>query len=235
MNRTEEIVESKLAAYLDRRTPPRQIQNNPAAQDDEMASILRVLLRYRPGGNLDEWWRRVEDGLAQSCETYSWPLPKHFAKAAEGASKQARSDEPAAAWEVDPVKVMADRMNAGDPVGEGWFYGDKALLLENSGRVPAETMKAYRSAAYFRRVHRKRDGAEDRSAADAWEAAQKRLHQQAVARQSGTHTRSAPPVADIVKTFGAGRETPSRNDGRDTRADYMTPDEIADEDRRAAG
>lgn len=230
---TESIIEARLSAYLDRRTPPRQILNNPAAQADEMSAILRVLMRYRPGGNLNDWWMRVEDSLSQSCETYSWPLPKHFGKAAEAASKQARSDEPAAAWEVDPVKVTADHMNQGEPVGEGWLYGDKALLLESSGRVPAETLSAYRSAAYFKRVHHKRDGIEDRSDADAWEAGQKRLHQQATARGRGTQ--SAPPVADIVKTFGAGRETPSHRAAVDNRADYMTADEMAEEDRSAAG
>lgn len=235
MNSTEEIIEFKLAAYLNRRSTPRNIRT-PEAEADEMDSILRRLLRYRPSGNLDEWWQRVEDGLAESCETYSWPLPRQFSKAAEAASKTPGTvGQAGVAWEADPVKVAADRMNAGEAVGEFWLYGEKAVALEESGRVGADTFKAYRSAAYFNRVHKRRDGTEDRTEADAWEAQARKDHAAAKSRAGAQDSGKPADVSGLVKTFGAAKETPSRNDEVVDRGRYMTADEIAAEDRRAAG
>lgn len=225
MNTTEQIVEAKLSAYLDRRTPPRQILNNPAAQADEIDAILRTVLRYRPSGDLNAWWKRVEDGLSETCETYSWPLPRNFAKAAERASKVANQDgAPRAAWEPDPVKINAARMNNGDAVGEQWLYGAEAMALE--ALVPAETLAAYRSAAFFKRVHKRRDGTEDRSKAEAWEVEAKRAHH--AAKATGAPSRLDTDVSSLVKRIGAGKETPSRNEqprGLDP-SEYMTPEEM---------
>lgn len=227
MKATEDFIESRLGKYLDRRTPPRQIAGNEALEADEIDSILRTILRFNPGGNLEEWWQRVEDGLATSCETYSWPLPKHFAKAAEAASKAVRrgSDAPDQ-WVPDPVRINANRMNRGEPVGEFWLYGDKAIALEDSGMVPSDVINRYRSAAYFRRVTRRRDGTEDRTQADAWESAQRCLHD-SIRRDTGVASGLTAPDG-TPKKFGPMTETPSGP--RTARSEFMTPDEIAAED-----
>lgn len=229
MNTTEQIIEAKLLGYLDRRTPPRQIINNTAAQADEIAAILRALLRFRPSGDLNAWWERLEDSLSETCETYSWPLPKHFSKAADTASRSSQST-PSSDWTPDPVRINAKRMNAGEVVSEFWLFGECALMLEEF--VDENTLDRYRSAAYFKRVHTRRDGTQDKSEADAWEQAQRRIHESAKQR-AGQTTGQQPDVSRLVKTFGASKETPSGSDD-ENRAGFMTPDEIAAEDARRA-
>lgn len=212
MNTTEEIIGKKLAAYLDRRSPPRQIANRPDAQADEIDAIMRTLMRFRPGGNLTEWWQRLEDGLALSCETHAWPLPKQFAKAAEAASRSSMVDVSAERWEPDPIAIAARRMNEGKTVGVHCLYGPMSEALLGAG-VSEDTMKRYRSAAFFTR--RDMYGEDE---AKAWERSM-----QSVGKSSG----KAKPLSELVKRAGAMAETPSRNEQWAMNPDeYMTADEI---------
>lgn len=227
---TEEIIQGRLMGYLNSRTPPRAIAGKPGMQAEEADRILRTLCRYNPRGNLLDWWQRVEDELSATCETYAWPLPRDFAKAAERASKAMRGDiksEPSGHWEPDPVKVAADRMSAGESVGEHWLYGPLAVEVEARGDVSAETLQRYRSAAYFAKVISKRDGSEDRSKADAWEKAARSRHD--AARNRGRQAAiNAPDLFKLVKKIGGARETASGPQAHAMRPEeYMTPEEIA--------
>ena len=47
--------------------------------------------------------------------------------------------------------IIGRKMGRGDPVGEGWLYGRSAVELIVGGHVTEETMRRYRSAAYFSR------------------------------------------------------------------------------------
>ena len=70
--------------------------------------------------------------------------------------------------------IVARRMQRGDAVGEGWLYGYLAVRLLATGLVDGETMRRYRSAAYFARKH-----AYGVDKATAWEDERKDAHDKA--------------------------------------------------------
>lgn len=80
---------------------------------------------------------------------------------------------------MDRFEITAARMAAGEPVGEGYLYGSDAMELGARRLVDAETIRKYRSAAYFARKN-----AYGIEAATAWEDAAKQRHEEARAVHS---------------------------------------------------
>lgn len=72
---------------------------------------------------------------------------------------------------VDRFEITANRMKAGEPVGEGYLYGADAVELIFRGLVDEPTMRKYRSAAYFNRK-----SIYGHDAAVSWEEAAKQRH-----------------------------------------------------------
>jgi hypothetical protein len=75
---------------------------------------------------------------------------------------------------VDRFTITGARMAAGEPVGEGYLYGSDAVELIAQGLVDQDTMRKYRSAAYFNRK-----SIYGHDAAIAWEEAAKQRHDDA--------------------------------------------------------
>lgn len=78
--------------------------------------------------------------------------------------------------QIDRFVITANRMNAGEVVGEGYLYGSDAVELGVRGLVDKDTMRKYRSAAYF-----KRKDIYGHDAAIAWEEAAQKRHDEAKA------------------------------------------------------
>lgn len=78
--------------------------------------------------------------------------------------------------EIDRFTITGSRMAAGEAVGEGYLYGHDAVELWARGLVDVDTMKKYRSAAFF-----KRKDLYGHDAAIAWETAAKQRHEDAKA------------------------------------------------------
>jgi hypothetical protein len=75
---------------------------------------------------------------------------------------------------VDRFEITGMRMTAGEAVGEGYLYGSDAVELWARGLVDVDTMKKYRSAAFF-----KRKDLYGHDAAIAWEESAKQRHEEA--------------------------------------------------------
>lgn len=92
---------------------------------------------------------RVRDIFQCLAETYrgkDWPKVADFVAAVKDTHKPVRSET---SERRAPEYIMADRMNAGEGVGDGWLYGRLAVTLMATGLVSQETMRQYRSALYF--------------------------------------------------------------------------------------
>lgn len=76
--------------------------------------------------------------------------------------------------EIDRFTITRSRMAAGEAVGEGYLYGHDAVELWARGLVDVDTMKKYRSAAFF-----KRKDLYGHDAAIAWEGSAKQRHEEA--------------------------------------------------------
>jgi hypothetical protein len=106
--------------------------------------------------------------------------------------------------EIDAYTIAAKRMAVGDAVSEHYLYGREACELIKRRLVTEETMKAYRSAAFFAR--RQRYGEQ---AALAWEAEQKDIHEKskAMLRDGASETRAIRiPSMKPVRAYSEAAE-----------------------------
>ncbi|MDP5216711.1 hypothetical protein Q5Y75_05730 [Ruegeria sp. 2205SS24-7] len=143
----ETFLTQKITGYLDRKSPPRNL--GARAQADEMQSLVRCFMRYAPRDRFEEWWPRFEDRLDEDAKTRAWPTAGEV-KAAATAIAGPSSKRPAQGDEIDPLDIYAKRMERGEPVPDGCFYGRIAVDMQARGLVNSDTLRKYRSAWYFK-------------------------------------------------------------------------------------
>lgn len=148
MNLRENFLTGKLRSFLDRRSMPRGLADKPQAIRDELGSLVRCMVRFAPNHDYEDWWVRFEDRLAEDGQTRAWPTEGEIKKAAMSL-RGTISRKPAQGDEIDPITIIAKRMNAGEAVGDSCFYGRVAVDLLRSGNVDMATMRKYRSGFYF--------------------------------------------------------------------------------------
>lgn len=148
MNPRVEFLSSKLTEYLDRRTMPRGLQS-AEAQKKETQALIHCLVRYAPRQEFGEWWGKLEVTLDEAAETRAWPTVAEIRKAAM-VIRGPGSKHVAEVGDIDPLAIIAERINAGDLVGDGYLYGRLAVDLQRRGLVTVDTLRKYRSALYFR-------------------------------------------------------------------------------------
>jgi hypothetical protein len=186
MSSRNEYLSQYFNEWLDRFSPPRAIQNNPKAMQDDANSMLAIVGKYAPSQGYAEWLDKVLTDLTESMTTRSWPAPGELVKACKSRTEH-REKPKGEEWQIDEAAVIGAKMKAGDPVGEGWLYGRSAVDLIKRGLVDLETMTAYRSAAFFARK-----GKNNEAAALAWEAEAKARHEAAkeMLRDTERHQRN---------------------------------------------
>lgn len=189
MSLHEADMKSRLTRLLNRKSAPRLLDNNANAQADEITALLGVLTRYAPRGadDLAKWWYQFEPAISESCGRM-WPDEKQIASVAKAVNTNMRGVNPTAPGpreaSFNPVDRAAERMNVGEPVGEGWLYGRAACELIASGLVYQDTMRRYRSAAYFSRKAMYGEGP-----AKQWEDEAKEAHEHGRALWKSRHDR----------------------------------------------
>ncbi|MCE8556659.1 hypothetical protein KBY29_20315 [Ruegeria pomeroyi] len=140
-NCRETFLTEKFVGYLNRKMPPRNF--TPEVQADEMASLLRCLVRFAPKNGYEKWWSNFEDRLDEDAKTRAWPTAGEIKAAAVAISGPcyrniAKGDE------VDLLEVIARRMNAGEEVSDAYLYGRSAVELMESGKVSEDQIQRYR-------------------------------------------------------------------------------------------
>ncbi|MBK9073302.1 MAG: hypothetical protein IPL79_20220 [Myxococcales bacterium] len=138
----------KVRAYLDRRTAPRGIADKPQVVREELAALVRCVLRFAPTSGMDEWWQKFEDRLAEESTTRAWPTEGEIKKAALSlrGTTQPKFTQ---GYEADPLAINAGRMSRGEAVGDGFLYGRPAVALLRAGYVTPAQMAGYRSGLFF--------------------------------------------------------------------------------------
>lgn len=167
-------IANRLKRYLDRRQPPRRIEGKPQAEADEVAALVATIERNAPRSPdaLAEWWPRFERQVGENG-TGLWPTEKELRDAAMATNKATPKD-PKQDEEFDWYEVMGKRMAEGKDVGENYLYGREAVELIRRKLVDEETMRLYRSAAFFARKE-----IQTEASALEWEAEAKARHQAA--------------------------------------------------------
>jgi len=144
-----EFLKTKLTAYLERRSMPRSLADKPSAQHAELAALLACVNRLAPRDGFEDWWAMMEISIAENANTYAWPTEGDIKKAA-GKIRGPRKVTVSQGDELDPLKVMGERMEAGDAVGDGWIYGRLCVQLQRKRLLTPDTLRKYRSAWFFK-------------------------------------------------------------------------------------
>lgn len=149
-DRTQQIT-GLFERWLERFTPPQGMRGNTDAMADEKMSLLRLLLKHAPP---DDFGTFVADALMH-CEhgmkTRAWPTVFELRSACRDILKQSLPVAGSSAKPTDSAELTAARMHRGEAVGEAWLYGILACEMIARGLIDQDTMRKYRSAAYFNR------------------------------------------------------------------------------------
>lgn len=148
ISRTEDIA-TRFNEWLDRYSPPRHMADNERALQAEVNALLHPILRFAPKSGWGQWLDGTLASLDAKMKTRAWPTVSEVTSACQGAARAAAEAGVKADFTLNPVRVVANRMQAGDAVGEEWLYGRRAVELERACLVGADRMQAYRSALFF--------------------------------------------------------------------------------------
>ena len=182
----EDFLRTKLKQFLERRSMPRQLDGKPQAIAEEIQALAVAVGKFAPRGDYEDWWPRFIERLDEESKTRAWPTAFEMKNAAKGLSGPV-SKHMAEGNETDPLEINAKRMNAGDPVGDGYLYGRLAAELLAKGLVSEATMRAYRSGLFFNAK-----AAYGEEGALKLEAEWKDRHEDALAAQGARTPRNLP-------------------------------------------
>lgn len=151
MTTRNEVLHDVFVRWLDRYSPRRALQQNEQAMKDEVNALMRVVWRMAPKQDYENWLGKVTNQLDYQMKTSAWPTVAEIGAACSNQNKAQVLNNPQSVKQVslDPAKIAAKRMNAGEAVGEGWLYGRNCLDMIKGGEVSSDTLRKYRSALYF--------------------------------------------------------------------------------------
>ena len=175
------------------------------AARDSVRATRRIRSVLQASGNaprapeaLAEWWPRFERQVGENG-TGLWPTEKELRDAAMATNKATPKD-PKHDEEFDWYEVMGKRMAEGKDVGENYLYGREAVELIRRKLVDEDTMRRYRSAAFFARkeIQTEASALEWESEAKARHQAAKDIYRDQVRKQFNT---SLPDLTSPAKDF----------------------------------
>lgn len=174
MNLRQAEIAKQLAQWLESYSPPRSMAGNPEALQRESERLLGVLTKFAPQDGYNGWVSSVLEQCAYQMKTRAWPTVGELGSVCSNARKKDKPEGKAEPFVMDVYALTANRMKAGEAVGEGYLYGREAVELIARRLVDETTMTKYRSEAFFSRKHFYGE-----EAALAWEAAAKERHDSA--------------------------------------------------------
>lgn len=150
MNPQTDYLKSRLMEYLDRRSVPQHLVGKDKAQRDELSALLRAVKAQAPSDGYQEWWPRMEDAIDSIMRTRVWPVVNEVRAAAKLVGKDSRKGA-TVGRSLDPVAINADRVRRGEPVGDEWIFGVRAISLLDHN-LTEDDLTPYRSGFYFNMV-----------------------------------------------------------------------------------
>lgn len=145
-------IQGMLARWLERYSPPSQIRDNNRAQQDEVESLLGVLLKFAPGSDYTGFINRVFDQLEYQMKTRAWPTKGEVGAVCSNLRKEMpKAEQTSLDTDMSDAGIFARQMARGESVPVGALYGIVACEMIARGLVDEATMRAYRSNWFFAR------------------------------------------------------------------------------------
>jgi hypothetical protein len=150
MDPRREVLSEAFNRFLDRYAPPMHMRNSPDTMQAEADALFRMVMKFAPVTGYETWLDEVLEQLSYQMKTRAWPTVHEVGAAARNVSKTRpsaanASDKPA----VDPLQRYANRIKAGEPVGDGYLYGRNAVEMLERGLISEAELRPYRSALFF--------------------------------------------------------------------------------------
>ena len=146
MTRTEEI-SSLFLRWLDRFTPPTRLKANDQARQDEAESLFKVLLRSAPQTGYADWVAGVLLVTEGTMKTRAWPTVHELGAACANSRKKPTG--PKEEVQFDHLRINANRIHAGESVGDGYLYGRAAHEMIAKGYILEGDLDRHRSSLFF--------------------------------------------------------------------------------------
>lgn len=136
----------KMQRFIKRRTVPKGLANDADAQTDEIVALFNAIRARAPLHGYEEWWARFEREIAEIMETRAWPTEYEIKRAALAVPRDRAVGKSGGEWELDPERVAADRINAGEAVGDEYLFGMGCAKMLKRGLVHESALAPYRRA-----------------------------------------------------------------------------------------
>ena len=146
MSREAFLTEQLQRFLTERRVAPKSL-STPQARADETKALARIVLTRAPRDGFEEWWDEVERFIGSHADTRAWPTEKEMLAATHAARVPGKTaGGPREEFKLDPAMVAANKIKAGEAVGEDWLWGRLSLELTKGGLVSEYELQRYRDA-----------------------------------------------------------------------------------------
>lgn len=149
--RNNELKE-KVLNLLGRLNAPRAVQGNSESMKSEAEFLCDKIIKLAPSKGYSDWFKDFEETVLSNLETRTWPTAKEISKAAkEIAPKSPEFRElPPEKYQPNELKINANRINNGEPVGENYVFGSLAEQMVRVGLVAEKQLEPYKE--YLKRM-----------------------------------------------------------------------------------
>jgi hypothetical protein len=137
-------------AVLPRYTRPDHLDDLAAkAEAADLVTDINAEIPVMASEAFNGFLADVHSKLRRTYTRRDWPPIAAFVKAIHACRGERPSAATSKAEPPDEYAIAAEKMRAGDLVGQQYIYGPKAKELEARGMVDDATFRKYRSAVFF--------------------------------------------------------------------------------------
>ena len=149
--RNEEL-KTKTLKMLGRLNAPRSVQNNDENMKSEAEFLCDQILKLAPSKNYTQWFIDFQENLLSKMETRTWPTAKEISRSAkEIAPRRPEFKElTPEKYEPNELKINAERIKNGEPVGESYVLGALGEQMVRVGLVAEKQLQPYKE--YLKRM-----------------------------------------------------------------------------------
>lgn len=151
------LIATRLNDFLRRYKRPDHLDNDQAMIE---IKSMATAVNKRIAADVTEITiqNRLDDAFQEVAEIFrgnGWPKPAVFVAAMDTINKRSANSgsEVKKDWTPNPLEIAANRINAGEPVGDQFLFGRLAHDLMATGDVTQDQIRKLRSALYFTEKH----------------------------------------------------------------------------------
>jgi hypothetical protein len=147
MSMRDAEIKSIFMSWLERYSPPRNMNDNPSACQAEASALLRIFAKFAPHVNVAAWCREATDLLDEQMKTRAWPTVNEVGAVCRNLQREKLRETKGRSGDDrnTPEQINAAHILAGEPVGVFWIYGRCAAAIIKAGLVRESDLERHRT------------------------------------------------------------------------------------------